>query len=157
MRKAPAMLAILAAGLCTSGCSSPKGTFERTFLPDPAKPYIGMTKEQVIACAGKPSGSYNTNTGETLTYHYSGPGPVPAPAAKQQDDKGNPFGSKKADKNYDCSASLIFEGGRLSRVTFAPRLVVSPYETKKDPKTGQKVPVPQPKPCSFSLPNCSGR
>ena len=33
-----------------------------------------MTKEQVVACAGKPSGSYGTTSGETLTYHYSGAG-----------------------------------------------------------------------------------
>lgn len=157
MRAVQSLLTILAASLLVSGCQSPKATFERTFLPDPAKPYVGMTKEQVIACAGAPAGRYNTNTGETLVYHYSGAGPVPTAAPKKQDDaKANPFGSKKSDKNYDCNASLVFEGGRLTRVTFAPRLAVSPYETKKDPKTREKVPVEQPKPCSFSLPNCAG-
>jgi hypothetical protein len=156
MRVVRAMLAILAAGLGASSCQAPRATFERTFF-DPAKPYVGMTKEQVIACAGAPAGRYNTNTGETLVYHYSGAGPVPTAAPKKQDDaKANPFGSKKSDKNYDCNASLVFEGGRLARVTFAPRLAVSPYETKKDPKTREKVPVEQPKPCSFSLPNCAG-
>ena len=40
-----------------------------------------MTKEQVVACAGKPSGSYGTTLGETLTYHYSGAGPVPTAGA----------------------------------------------------------------------------
>jgi hypothetical protein len=158
MRKAPAMLAILAVGLGVSSCQSPKATFERTFLPDPAKPYVGMSKEQIIACAGTPAGSYATNTGETLTYHYSGAGPVPTAAPKKQDDtkKGNQFGAKKSDTNYDCNASLIFEGGHLTRVTFAPRLAVSPYETKTDPKTHEKIPVEQPKPCTFSLPNCGG-
>jgi hypothetical protein len=156
MRVVRAMLAILAAGLGASSCQAPRATFERTFF-DPAKPYVGMTKEQVIACAGAPAGRYNTNTGETLVYHYSGAGPVPTAAPKKQDDaKANPFGSKKSDKNYDCNASLVFEGGRLTRVTFAPRLAVSPYETKKDPKTREKLPVEQPKPCSFSLPNCAG-
>ena len=156
MRVVRAMLAILAAGLGASSCQAPRATFERTFF-DPAKPYVGMTKEQVIACAGAPAGRYNTNTGETLVYHYSGAGPVPTAAPKKQDDaKANPFGSKKSDKNYDCNASLVFEGGRLTRVTFAPRLTVSPYETKKDPKTREKLPVEQPKPCSFSLPNCAG-
>ena len=156
MRVVRAMLAILAAGLGASSCQAPRATFERTFF-DPAKPYVGMTKEQVIACAGAPAGRYNTNTGETLVYHYSGAGPVPTAAPKKQDDaEANPFGSKKSDKNYDCNASLVFEGGRLTRITFAPRLAVSPYETKKDPKTREKVPVEQPKPCSFSLPNCAG-
>ncbi len=158
MRKAPVMiLAILAAGLGASSCQSPRATFERTFLPDPAKPYIGMSKDQIIACAGTPSGSYSTNTGEMLTYHYSGAGPVPAAAPKKDDTKkGNPLGAKKSDKNYDCGASLAFEGDHLVGVTFAPRLAVSPYETKKDSKTGEKVPVEQPKPCTFALPNCGG-
>jgi hypothetical protein len=156
MRNAPLMLVILAAGLGASSCQSPRATFERTFLPDPAKPYLGMSKEQIIACAGPPSGSYSTNTGDTLTYHYSGAGPVPTAAPKKQDDskKSNPFGGKKSDNNYDCAASLAFEGGHLVRVTFAPRLAVSPYQTKNDPTTGKKVLVDQPKPCTFSLPNC---
>ena len=151
------VLAILAAGLGVSACQSPKATFERTFLPDPAKPYVGMTKEQIVACAGTPAGRYNTDTGETLVYHYSGAGPVPQAAPKKDESKQtNPFGKKNSDKDYDCNASLVFEGGRLTRVTFAPRLAVSPYETKTDPKTHEKVPVEQPKPCSFSLPNCRG-
>ena len=83
MRVVRAMLAILAAGLGASSCQAPVQTFERTFLADPAKPYVGMTKEQVIACAGTPSGRYNTNTGETLVYHYSGAGPVPQAAPKR--------------------------------------------------------------------------
>jgi len=157
MRVVRAMLAILAAGLGASSCQAPVQTFERNFLADPAKPYVGMTKEQVIACAGTPSGRYNTNTGETLVYHYSGAGPVPQAAPKKDESKQtSPFGKKKSDKDYDCNASLVFEGGRLTRVTFAPRLAVSPYETKTDPKTHEKIPVEQPKPCSFSLPNCRG-
>ena len=157
MRAVRSLLTILAASLLVSGCQSPKATFERTFLPDPAKPYVGMTKEQIVACAGRPAGRYNTDTGETLVYHYSGDGPVPQAAPKKDESKQtNPFGKKNSDKDYDCNASLVFEGGRLTRVTFAPRLAVSPYETKTDPKTHEKVPVEQPKPCSFSLPNCRG-
>jgi hypothetical protein len=53
------MLAILAAGLGASGCGR-RCRFVRNFLADPAKPYVGMTKKQVIACAGTPSGRYNT-------------------------------------------------------------------------------------------------
>ena len=125
MRAVRSLLTILAASLLVSGCQSPKATFERTFLPDPAKPYVGMTKEQIIACAGTPAGRYNTNTGETLVYHYSGAGPVPQAAPKKDESKQtSPFGKKKSDKDYDCNASLVFEGGHLSRVTFAPRLAV---------------------------------
>ena len=153
MRKTATMLAILAAAACAASCQSPRSTLERTFF-DPTKPYIGMSKDQVIACAGKPSGSYATTAGETLTYHYSGAGPVPtAPPAKSNEEKG-PLGKPKSDKSWKCSASLSFENGRLARVTFAPRDVVSPYEKKKDPKTGEKEYVTPPEPCTFSLPNC---
>ena len=124
---------------------------------DPAKPYFGMTKDEVIACAGKPSGSYGTNTGETLIYHYSGAGPVPSAGKEKPDKRKGVLGRSKSDKSWRCSASLAFEGGRLARVNFAPRDVTSPYATKKDPKTGKKVPVPQPEPCTFSLPNCARR
>ena len=84
MRVVRAIFVILAAGLGASSCQSPKATFERTFF-DPAKPYVGMTKEQVVACAGAPAGSYNTDKGETLVYHYSGAGPVPQAAPKKDE------------------------------------------------------------------------
>ena len=154
MRNAPAMLAIWTAGVVVSSCQAPVQTFERTFF-DPTKPYIGMTKEQVVACAGKPSGSYGTTSGETLTYHYSGAGPVPTAAPAKSDEEKGPLGKPKSDKSWKCSASLAFEGGKLARVSFAPRDVVSPYERKKDPKTGEKVYVTPPEPCTFSLPNCA--
>jgi hypothetical protein len=149
------MLAILAAGLGMSACQAPQATFERTFMADPAKPYLGMTQEQVIACAGKPHNRLGLGTGETLTYRYSGAGPVPSAEKAKSDEAKGPLGKPKSDKNWACSASLVFESGKLARVTVAPREVVGPYDTKKDPKTGEKVPVPQPERCAFSLPNCA--
>jgi hypothetical protein len=154
MRAVGTVFAIVAVGLALSGCQSPRATFEAVIKGDPAKPYVGMTTDQVIGCAGQPSGRYGTTSGETLVYHYSGAGPVPS-AAKEKPDKKNPFAKSKSEKNWDCSASLSFESGRLTRVTFAPREVVSPYAQKKDPKTGEKVTVTPPPPCNFSLPNCS--
>jgi hypothetical protein len=156
MKRAVAIGAVVAAGLALGGCQAPMATLERTISGDPAKPYLGMTKEQVVACAGNPSGRYGTTSGETLVYHYSGAGPVPS-AAKEKPNQNNPFAKSKSEKNWDCSASMTFEGGRLTRVNFAPRAVVSPYEKKKDPKTGEKGTVTPPPPCNFSLPNCSGR
>jgi len=157
MSRALATCAVVAVGLALGGCQSPRATFEAAIKGDPAKPYLGMTTDQVIACAGNPSGRYGTTSGETLVYHYSGAGPVPSAAKKERPDKKNPFAKSKSEKNWDCSASLSFEGGRLARVTFAPRGVVSPYAKKKDPKTGEKVTVTPPEPCNFSLPNCTGR
>lgn len=151
------VVAILAAGLCVGACSNPRATFERVVLADPAKPYLGMSKAQIIACAGKPAGNYTHGTGETLTYHYSGAGPVPAPEKEKPDasEKKGPLGRPKSDKTYECNASMVFEADHLIRVTFAPRLAISPYTEKTDPKTHEKVYVTPPPPCNFSLPNCA--
>jgi hypothetical protein len=155
MSRALATFAVAAVGLALGGCQSPRATFEAAIKGDPAKPYLGLSKDQVIGCAGKPSGSYATTSGETLVYHYSGAGPVPSAEKEKPDNRKNPFAKSKSEKDWNCSASLSFEGGRLARVTFAPREVVSPYTTKKDPKTGKKVTVTLPEPCNFSLPSCS--
>ena len=160
MGVARALLAIIASAASLGGCQAPQQTFERVVYGDPGKAYLGMTKEQIIACAGTPRGSYLKGSAESLTYHYSGAGPVPGAPAKKSDksDKsGKPdmLSRPKEDKDWTCAATLTFEQGRLTQVTFAPKEVVSPYETKTDPKTHEKVPVPQPEPCSFSLPNCA--
>ena len=70
---------------------------------DPAKPYLGMSKEAILACAGEPYGKYKSGSNaETLTYHYSGAGPVPGPPGqknkKKQGGLGGFFaGGEKAD------------------------------------------------------------
>ena len=59
--------------LCVSGIAA---------AGDPAAPYLGMTKAQIIACAGEPHSRFKSAAEkETLTYHYSGGGPVPAESA----------------------------------------------------------------------------
>ena len=152
-----ALLAILGAGLCLGGCSNPRATFERVVFADPAKPYLGMSKAQVIACAGKPAGSFTHGTTEMMTYHYNGAGPVPAPepAKPAASDQKGPLGGPKSNKIYDCDASMAFEADHLVRVTFAPRLAISPYTEKTDPKTHERTYVTPPPPCAFSLPNCA--
>ena len=156
MDVARALLAIIALAASLGGCQAPRQTFERVAYGGPGKAYFGMTKEQIIACAGKPYNSYATGKGETLTYHYSGAGPVPTADTTQKTGQGgNPLSKPKSDKNWKCSASFAFEDGKLARVTVAPNQVVGPYDSKKDSKTGEKVPIPQSEPCSFSLPNCA--
>ena len=139
MRAVRSLLTILAA--CSrERCQSPRQTFERTFLPDPTKPYIGMTKEQIIACAGKPTGQLRHHSGATLAYHYSGAGPVPRRRRRRRTSRSKPARSgSRNDKDWKCNASLVFESGRLARVTFAPRHAVSPYGTRSDPKTRERV------------------
>ena len=74
------------------------------YAADPAKPYLGMTKEAILACAGEPYAKYRSGVeAETLTYHYSGAGPVPAaPGEKKKKDSGLadffPGGDKKDKK-----------------------------------------------------------
>ena len=159
VRNTIAIAAIAAVALLATACGNPQATFERVVRGDPAKPYLGKTKEEIIACAGEPAGSYPHGSGETLTYHYSGAGPGPGEAKpKTADDDAKPgfFGTKKQDKNWKCAASVVFENGRLTRLTFAPRDAISPYAMKKNAKTGEKTPMPQPEPCTFVLPKCGG-
>ena len=68
------------------------------------------------------------------------------------------FGGAKSGKKGDwtCTASLVFDGDRLTRVSFAHKDVDSPYawQKEKDPekqaaKRDAGVPT-----CTFSLPNC---
>jgi hypothetical protein len=127
---------------------------------DAAGPYLGMSKEEIVACAGEPYASYKSGVqAETLTYHYSGAGPVPAPPGeKKKKEKPSMFSDnkKKKDKNWTCTASLVFENGRLARVSYAHKDVRSPYawQSEKDPKKQEAMrnaPLPT---CSFSLPNC---
>lgn len=131
---------------------------------DPARPYLGMSKEAIIACAGEPHAKYKSGSqAETLTYRYSGAGPVPAAPGKKSEKKKQGLslpgvtGKQKGDKGWDCTASLVFESGRLARVSYAHKNVKSPYDwqKEKDPKKQaelRKQPVPT---CSFSLPNCN--
>jgi hypothetical protein len=134
MRPFSVVLASLAVGVAVASCAAPVQTFERAIYGDPAKPYFGKTKAEMIACAGAPFGSFTHNTTETLTYHYSGAGPVPGEVQKKADDQaqGGMFGAKKQDKNYKCTASLGFENDRLVRVNFAPRLIITPYTHQKN-------------------------
>jgi hypothetical protein len=135
------------------------------YAADPAKPYLGMSKDEIVACAGEPYAKYKSGAeAETLTYHYSGAGPVPGPPGeKKKKDKPSFFpgadkkDKKKGDKGWTCTASLTFENGRLARVAFAHKDVRSPYDwqKEKDPKKQEALrnaPLPT---CTFSLPNCA--
>ena len=154
----------IAAALIAIGAGWLLGLGSSADAADPARPYLGMSKEEILACAGEPHARYKSGADkETLTYHYSGAGPVPAaPGEKKKKDKpsfsfGGDKGKKKdKDKGWSCTASLVFESGRLARVSFAHKDVKSPYDwqKEKDPKKQEelrKQPVPT---CDFSLPNC---
>ena len=144
-------------------CAVPQGgLISAAYGADSGRPYLGMSKEEIIACAGEPYATIKKGADtESLTYRYSGAGPVPGPAGeKKAKSKPGFFGDKKGkkkDKGWTCTASLVFESGRLVRVSFAHKDVRSPYEwqSEKDPKKREALrnaPVPT---CSFSLPNCA--
>jgi len=133
---------------------------------DPAAPYLGMTEAQIIACAGEPHSRFKSGAGkETLTYHYSGAGPAPAEKPKAEEKKSVGKESKsifsklkrKEDKNWTCSASLVFETDKLVRVTFAHKDVRSPYQWQheKDPEKAEKMRKEGVPTCTFSLPRCA--
>jgi hypothetical protein len=163
---APARLAIFllaGAGLCAGLVTSAPAR-------DPAAPYLGMTKDEILACAGEPHARLKMGANaETLTYRYSGAGPVPAEAAKPgEKDKSKDkkssiadiFGDKKGkkkDKDWTCSASLRFEDGKLVSVNFAHKDVRSPYEwqAEDDPKKQEKMRNEDVPTCTFSLPRCT--
>jgi hypothetical protein len=165
------LAASLAAALLLASCggASPVSTMQSIAYGDPAKAYLGMSKQEVIACAGAPHAKYKMGAAaETLTYHYSGAGPVPAEAKpdkkKKSDDekaeekkKSGLFAGidKKSDKDWTCAASLVFENDRLVRVTFAHKDAESPfaYQGKKDKEGNEAKPEPV-KTCVFSLPRC---
>jgi len=169
MRPLFAVLASLAAALLLASCANPQATLKAVAYGDPTKPYLGMSKEEILACAGAPHAKYPIGAAaETLTYHYSGAGPVPAeakPDKKKSDEnkseekkKGGLFGGieKKGVKDWTCTASLVFENDRLVRVNFAHKDVESPYayQAKKDKAGNEAKPPEEIKTCVFSLPRC---
>ena len=162
----PTQISGLAAALIVAACA---GLSPSLVSPahgaDPASAYLGMTKAEIVACAGEPYARYKSGAeAETLTYRYSGAGPVPgAPGAKKKDRPSFSFGGdkkkgdKKKDKGWTCTASLVFENDRLAGVNFAHKDLRSPYQWQsvKDPKKAEamrKDPLPT---CTFSLPNCA--
>lgn len=135
-------LAILASG-CTGGFSGPEQAIKDLTRVDYGKPYIGMSKQQVLSCAGQPRSRIPASGGaETLIYHYKGAGPVPG---------GTP-------KDATCTASLTFSGGKLIRVSYAHKEGRSPYawQAEKNPEKAAQMKREASPTCVFSLPRCPG-
>jgi hypothetical protein len=156
-----AIAAGLAAALQACAYSGPRDMYDRLTTKDYGKPYIGMSKSEVLRCAGQPWSHIATGANsETLVYHYTGAGPVPggasAPEKKKKD--ANPFSGLTAPKtgNFSCTASLAFDGDRLTRVVYASKDVRSLYawEGEKDPKKREEMKEEGVPTCMFSLPRC---
>ncbi len=171
MRAFQVLLASLAAALLAASCANPAATLKEIAYGDPTKPYLGMSKQDVLACAGQPHSDYESGGGgETLTYHYSGAGPVPGEAKKpddkkKDDDKQKPKGGllgglkKDDDKGWTCTASFVFADDHVVKINFAHRDVDSPYayqggkSEEERAKNAAKGPGEVPT-CTFSLPRC---
>lgn len=133
-------LAMFASG-CGGGFSGPEQAIQDLTRVDYGKPYIGMSKQQVLQCAGQPRSKIPAGGGaETLVYHYKGAGPVPG---------GTP-------KDATCTASLTFENGNLIRVSYAHKQGRSPYawQAERDPEKQAQMKREGTPTCVFSLPNC---
>jgi len=157
-RLARAACAVLALGLAAlvSGCaggSGPEDAYNQLTRVDYSKPYIGMSKAEVLSCPDT----------ETLVYHYSGAGPVPSAAPAKADDKkkkkkAGPFssGSSQPKGDFTCTASLTFEQDTLVRVSYAHMDTRSPYawQKEKDPKKQEQMRNEGVPTCTFSLPRC---
>ena len=103
-------LAVFASG-CGGGFSGPEQAIQDLTRVDHGRPYIGMSRQQVVKCAGQPRSRIPASGGaETLIYHYKGAGPLPG---------GTP-------KDATCTASLTFEGGALIRVSYSHKQGRSP-------------------------------
>jgi hypothetical protein len=156
----PGCAAAALLGSCASAVQGPADFVSHLTASDPAARYIGMTKSEVITCAGTPHSRYDAGGDEVLTYHYSGAGPVPKPEPKKADDKKptGPFSNmgNKDKGSWDCTASFVFENDRLVRVNFAHKNVDSPYAWQKikDPDKAEKKREEGVPTCQFSLPNC---
>ena len=98
--------------LCASGIAAAR---------DPAAPYLGMTKAQILACAGEPHSRFKSGAEkETLTYHYSGAGPVPVPA--QEPNAEEKKSEEKEPKSiFSKRASLANSRRKRTRPGPAPR------------------------------------
>lgn len=170
---ARAACAVLALGLAAcfaalvSGCaggSGPEDAYNQLTRVDYSKPYIGMSKAEVLSCAGQPRSRIPAGPDtETLVYHYSGAGPVPSAAPAKADDKkkkkkAGPFssGSSQPKGDFTCTASLTFEQDTLVRVSYAHMDTRSPYawQKEKDPKKAEQMRNEGVPTCTFSLPRC---
>ena len=132
-------LAILASG-CAGGLSGPEQAIQDLTRVDHGKPYIGMSKQQILGCVGQPRSRIPARGAETLVYHYKGAGPVPG---------GTP-------KDATCTASLTFSGGKLIRVSYSHKEGRSPYawQNEKNPEKAAQMRKEAAPTCVFSLPRC---
>lgn len=164
---ASAILAVGLAGLLSAcaGGSGPEDAYKRLTTVDYGKPYLGMSKAEVLQCAGQPRSRIPAGKDtETLVYHYNEPGPVPganqpAPKSNSKDKKksSSPFGGlKKSEGNFNCTASLTFDKEKLVRVSYAHMNVRSPYawQGEDDPEKAEQMRKEGVPTCKFSLPRC---
>ena len=138
---AACVFGLAAASLGCAGGSGPEDAYKQLTRVDYGKPYIGMSKTEVLRCAGQPRSKIPAgSSAETLIYHYTGQGPVPGADTR----------------NATCTASLTFEREKLVKVSYAHMDVRSPYDWQgeDDPEKREQLRREQVPTCVFSLPQC---
>ncbi|MGH6735291.1 MAG: hypothetical protein ACRECX_04330 [Methyloceanibacter sp.] len=150
----------LAALLGACANTGPGDALQQLTRVDHGDPYIGMSKAEVLKCAGEPRSRIPAGpTTETLVYHYNGAGPVPGGGGGGGDDKkkkAGMFDTGSKSSGANCTASLTFEKGTLVRVSYAHKDVRSPYEWQgeDDPEKAEQMRKEGVPSCVFSLPRC---
>jgi hypothetical protein len=95
-------MALLALSFLLFGCANKKSSGADKARTD----LIGMSKAEILSCAGTPAKSVKSNNIEVLTYSYAGGQPLSGTGMAQQGQ---------------CSASLVFQRGRLTRLNYTGR------------------------------------
>jgi len=93
------LVVLLALSFLLFGCANKKSADAVKARTD----LIGMSKAEILSCAGTPAKSSKSNDIEVLTYSYAGGQPSSGAGVVQQGQ---------------CSASFVFQRGRLTRLNY---------------------------------------
>ena len=96
------LVALLALSFLLFGCSNKKSSDADKTRTD----LIGMSKADILSCAGTPAQSSKSNNIEVLTYSYAA---------------GQPRSDSGAVQQGQCSASFVFQRGRLTKLNYTGR------------------------------------
>lgn len=119
-------LLAIAAFLLLSGCA-----IERAATANQARSdVVGMTKAEVLACAGIPSQTIKEGSTEIIAYQYQGEVQVfssstgEATATRTSSNtvsaSGSGFSSGRA-LQRQCTANFVLEGGRVTKLNYSGR------------------------------------
>jgi hypothetical protein len=93
------LVALLALSFLLFGCANKKPSETVKTRAD----LIGLSKAEILECAGPPAKSNKSNNIEVLSYSYAG---------------GQPSSGSGPVQQRQCSASFVFQRGRLTKLDY---------------------------------------